>query len=133
MWRSWTCRQILNVNEGAQKGILEGILCVFMISGDAVRIPDKPSRVRLAQCGEGFRLPLLCCRYQGVFAHCRLPRDCIAMMKCSVLRTNLNGVLFRYSIAVGCITSLEGDENNSSGAMSDIGRICPRQSTIILL
>jgi len=47
------------VNEGAQKGILEGILCVFMISGDAVRIPDKPSRVRLAQCGEGFRLPLL--------------------------------------------------------------------------
>src|SRR5260370_884302 len=43
-----------------------------MISGDAVRIPDKPSRVRLAQCGEGFRLPLLCCRYQGVFAHCRL-------------------------------------------------------------
>jgi hypothetical protein len=41
MWRSWTCRQnILNVNEGAQKGILEGILCVFMISGDAVRIPD---------------------------------------------------------------------------------------------
>jgi len=45
------------VNEGAQKGILEGILCVFMISGDAMRIPDKPSRVRLAQCGEGFRLP----------------------------------------------------------------------------
>src|ERR1700738_2075019 len=70
--------KILNVNEGAQKGILEGILCVFMISGDAVRIPDKPSRVRLAQCGEGFRLPLLCCRYQGVFEHCRLPRDCIA-------------------------------------------------------
>jgi hypothetical protein len=62
------------VNEGAQKSILEGILCVFMISGDAVRIPDKPSRVRLAQCVEGFRLPLLCCRYQGVFAHCRSPR-----------------------------------------------------------
>src|SRR5258708_17734397 len=75
--------KILNVNEGAQKGILEGIFCVFMISGDAVRIQDKPSRVRLAQCGEGFRLPLLCCRYQGVFAHCRLPRDCIAMMNCS--------------------------------------------------
>jgi hypothetical protein len=70
------------VNEGAQKGILEGILCIFMISGDAVRIPDKPSRVRLAKCGEGFRLPLLCCRYQGVFAHCR-PPVCIAMMKYS--------------------------------------------------
>jgi hypothetical protein len=52
---------------------LEGILCIFTISGDAVRIPDKPSRVRLAQCGEGFGLPLLCCRYQGVFAHCRPP------------------------------------------------------------
>jgi len=30
--------KFLKVNEGAQKGILEGILCVFMISGDAVRI-----------------------------------------------------------------------------------------------
>jgi hypothetical protein len=27
----------------------------------------------LAQCGEGFRLPLLCCRYQGVFTHLSTP------------------------------------------------------------
>src|SRR5216684_321433 len=41
---------------------------------------------------------------------------------------------FRYSIEVGCITSLEGDENNSSGGRClTLGRICPRQSTIILL
>src|SRR5258706_2448936 len=40
---------------------------------------------------------------------------------------------FRYSIAVGCITSLEGDKNNSSGPRClTLGRICPRQSTIIL-
>jgi len=44
------------VNEGAQKGILEGILCVFMISGDAVRIPDKPSRVKVGTVLR--RLPL---------------------------------------------------------------------------
>jgi len=25
-----------------KKASVEGILCVFMISGDAVRIPDKP-------------------------------------------------------------------------------------------
>jgi hypothetical protein len=41
---------------------------------------------------------------------------------------------FGYPMAVGRATTLEGDKNNSSGAGSlTLGRICPSQSTIILL
>jgi hypothetical protein len=59
------------VNEGTQKSILECIFGVFTISGDAMRTLDKLLRKRLAECAEGVRLPLLCRRYQGLFAHCR--------------------------------------------------------------
>jgi hypothetical protein len=39
---------------------------------------------------------------------------------------------FAHSMAVGRATTLEGDENNSSGAGSlALERICPSQSTII--
>src|SRR6266446_806868 len=41
---------------------------------------------------------------------------------------------FGYPMAVGRATTLEGDENNSSGAGSlTLGRFCPSQSTIILI
>ena len=44
------------------------------------------------------------------------------------------GSSFGYPMAVGRATTLEGDNNNSSGVGSlTLGKTCPRQSTIILL
>ena len=93
--------------------------------------PCRDGRSRFSS----IKLAVACCRYQGLFALSSPPQvytDNELYLSCE--QTPMESS-YGYPMAVGHATTLEGENNNSSGvgSLTTMGRTCPSQSTIILL
>jgi hypothetical protein len=57
----------VEMHKGTQEGVLKSVFCVFAISGNAIRRPEKSFRVRVAQSIESCCMSAFCGSYQMEF------------------------------------------------------------------